>query len=87
MTNVITLGEKALYHGGLVLIWALLAWQIYQQIKTLHNFESGKALGVMLLTLLGMLIIWVLLGLVYALTGEIVRFVQQLGLEIYVRRY
>ena len=87
MTNVITLGEKALYHGGLVLIGALLAWQFYQQIKTLHNFESGKALGVMLLTLLGMLIIWVLLGLVYALTGEIVRFVQQLGLEIYVRRY
>jgi hypothetical protein len=87
MTNVITLDEKALYHGGLVIIWALVAWQFLQQIKTLHNFETGKAVGVMLLTLLGMLIIWILLGLVYALTGEIVRFVQQLGLEIYVRQY
>jgi hypothetical protein len=87
MTNAITLDEKALYHGSLVLIWVLLAWQFLQQVKTLHNFETGKAVGVMLLTLLGMLIIWVLLGLVYALTGEIVRFVQQLALEIYVRQY
>jgi hypothetical protein len=43
--------------------------------------------GVMLLTLLGMLIIWVLLGLVYALTGEIVQFVRQIALELYVRQY
>jgi hypothetical protein len=53
----------------------------------LHNFEAGKAIGVMLLTLLGMLMIWILLGLVYALTGEVVGFVQQLALEIYVRQY
>jgi hypothetical protein len=68
-------------------IWVLVAWQFFQQTKTLHNFETGKAVGVMLLTLVGMLVIWMLLGLVYALTGEIVRFVQQVVLEIYVRQY
>jgi hypothetical protein len=87
MTNVITLNEKALYHAGLFLIWALTAWQFFQQVRTVHNFDAGKAIGVMLLTLVGMLIIWVLVGLVYALTGEIVGFAQQLVLEIYVRQY
>jgi tetratricopeptide (TPR) repeat protein len=87
MTNLISLDEKALYHVGLAIIWTLIAWQFFQQVKTLHNFETGQAAGVMLLTLLGMLIIWVLLGLVYALTGEIVRFVEQIAMEIYVRRY
>ena len=87
MTNVITLNERALYNVGMGIVWGLMAWQFFQQTKTLHSFETGKAVGVMLLTLVGMLVIWMLLGLVYALTGEIVRFVQQVVLEIYVRQY
>jgi hypothetical protein len=87
MTNIISRDERALYHVALGLIWALLIWNLFQQMRTLHNFEAGKAMGVMLLTLLGMLMIWILLGLVYALTGEVVRFLQQLALEIYVRQY
>ena len=87
MTNLITRDEKALYYVGWIAIWTLMAWQLFQQVRTVHNFETGQALAVMVLTLLGMLIIWVLLGLVYALTAEIVRFVRQILLEIYVRRY
>jgi hypothetical protein len=87
MTNLITLDEEALYYAGWIAIWTLMAWQLFQQVKTIHNFEAGQALVVMALTLLGMLIVWVLLGLVYALTAEIVRFVRQILLEIYVRRY
>ncbi|HUV88626.1 MAG TPA: YIP1 family protein [Anaerolineae bacterium] len=87
MTHAITRDEKALYYVAQYLIWALVLWNFFQQIRTLHNFETGKAIGVLLLTLLGMLVIWLLVGLVYALTGEIVRFVQQIALEIYVRQY
>jgi hypothetical protein len=87
MTNGISLDERALYNVGMGIVWALIAWEFFQQVKTLHNFETGKAIGVVLLTLVGMLVIWMLLGLVYALTGEIVRFVQQIVLEIYVRQY
>ncbi len=87
MTNVITLDEKTLYRIALAIIWILLTWNFLHQIRTVHNFDTGKAIGVMLLTLLGMVIIWVLAGLVYALTSEIVRFVEQIALEIYVRQY
>ena len=87
MTHLITLDEKALWNVGQAVIWALVAWQFLQQIKTEHSFETRQAIVVMVLTLLGMLMIWVLVGLVYALTSEIVRFVRQILLEIYVRRY
>jgi DNA-binding beta-propeller fold protein YncE len=87
MTHVITRDEKMLYQAGQYLIGVLMVWQFYQQFKNLHNFEIGQAIGVMLLALVGMVIIWGLLGLVYALTGEVVRFIQQVALEIYVRRY
>ncbi len=87
LTNWITLDERALYNVGVGIIWSLLAWQFFQQVKTLHNFDTGKAIGVILLTLVGMLVIWMLMGLIYALTGEVVRFLQQIALEIYVRQY
>jgi small neutral amino acid transporter SnatA (MarC family) len=41
----------------------------------------------MVLTLVGMALIWILVGLVYALTAEIFRFIGQLVLEVYVRLY
>lgn len=87
VTHLITWDERALWHAGQVVIWALVAWQFLQQIKTEHSFETRQAIVVMALTLLGMLMIWVLVGLVYALTSEIVRFARQILLEIYVRRY
>jgi sugar lactone lactonase YvrE len=87
MTNVISLDEKILYQAGNYIIWGLTVWLFFQQVRMVHNFDTGKAVGVMALTLVGMLLIWLLIGLVFALTGEIVRFVQQLVLEIYVRQY
>ena len=87
LTNVLTLDERALYNVGMGIVWFLLAWQFFQQVKILHNFDTGKALGVMLLTFVGIVVIWMLTGLIYALTGEIVRFLQQIALEIYVRQY
>jgi len=87
MTNAITLDEKVFYQAGGYLMWGLLIWQFFNQVRTLHNFSTGRAIAVMVLTLIGMLIIWVLLGLVYALTSEVVRFIQQVALEIYVRQY
>ena len=87
MTNVISLDEKVLYQVGEYIIWGLMVWLFFQQFRTVQNFDTGKAIGVMVLTLVGMLLIWLLIGLVFALTGEIVRFVQQLALEIYVRQY
>ncbi len=87
VTHVITLDEKMLYQIAWWVIWGLLALQFIGVIKNVHNFEYGQAIGVMLLTLVGIALIWVLLGLIYALSAEIVRFIGQVILEIYVRMY
>ncbi len=87
LTNLITLDEKQLYQVLRMLIWVLLAWEFLRVMRDTHHFEFSQALLVMLLTLVGMLVVWILLGLVYALSAEIVRFISQIILEIYVRLY
>jgi hypothetical protein len=87
LTNIISLNEKNLYNVLWYSIWVLLVWQFFMVIKETHHFEFGQAISVMLLTLVGMVLIWLLSGLVYALTSEIFRFIGQLVLETYVRLY
>lgn len=87
ITHLISLDEKSLYQVLWVCIYALMLWEFLQVMRNAHAFEFGQALGVMLLSAVGMVVIWILCGLVYALTAEIVRFIQQLLLEIYVRMY
>jgi len=87
LTNIISLDENAVYHAGWVVIWLLIVWEFFKVIRDSHNFEFGQTFGVMLLSLLGIVVIWILLGLVYALTAEIFRFIGQIIFEIYVRLY
>lgn len=89
MTNIMTRGdtEKALFSAAWVIIWGLMILQFLLVIKNIHNFEIGQSIFVMLLTLVGIIALWVLAGLIYALTAEIFRFIRELILEIYVRLY
>lgn len=87
LTHIITLDEKVIYQVAWVIIGVLMTWEFLQVIKNIHAFEYGQAIGVMLLTLVGIVVIWILVALVYALTAEIFRFIEQVILEIYVRMY
>ena len=87
LTNLMTRDELTLHNTAWALIWGLLVLQFLLVIKNVHNFELGQAIFVMLLTLVGILVLWVLVGLVYALTSEIIRFISDIILEIYVRLY
>lgn len=87
ITNVITRDEKSIYNVLWYIIWGLLVIQFLIVVVNVHKFELGQAIPLMGLMLVGMIAIWVLLGLIFALTSEIVRFVSQLALELYVRLY
>lgn len=87
LTNILTLNEKTIYDMAWYVIWFLLIWQFLKVIRETHDFEFGQAVYVMVLSLIGILLLWILLGLVYALTSEIFRFIGQLILEVYVRLY
>ena len=87
ITNIMTLDEKNLYHIAWSIIWGLTFLQFLLAIKNTHKFELGQSISVMFLTFIGILALWVLVGLIYALTSEIVRFFRDILLEIYVRLY
>jgi hypothetical protein len=87
VTRVLTLDDKALFRAGWLVIWGLVFWQFFRQGQRLHNLETGKSILLVVLSLSGMFFVWILLGLIYALTGEIVRFVREILLEIYIRRF
>jgi len=87
LTNILSLDEKAIYNALHYAIWILLVWQFLQLLRDTHHFDFGQSISVMLLTLVGIVLVWILFGLVYALTSEIFRFIGQLVLEIYVRLY
>jgi DNA-binding beta-propeller fold protein YncE len=87
LTNIMTRDEKSLYDVAWAIIWGLTFLQFLLVIKNTHNFEWGQSISVMLLTLVGIIALWVLAGLIYALTAEIFRFFRDLLLEVYVRLY
>jgi len=87
LTNLMTRDQMSLYNTAWALIWGLLILQFLLVIKNVHNFELGQAIFVMLLAVVGIIVLWVLAGLVYALTAEIFRFMRDIILEIYVRLY
>jgi hypothetical protein len=87
LTNIMSRNELTLHNVTWAFIWGLLVLQFLLVIKNVHNFEWGQAIFVMLLTLVGIIVLWVLAGLVFALTSEIFRFIRDIILEIYVRLY
>lgn len=87
VTNVLTLSEAGLLQWAWYAVWALMAWQYFRQGEQLHNFDFGESVLVFFLNLFGMLVLWALAALVYTLTADIVRFIGQIILEIYVRRF
>lgn len=87
LTNILSLNEKTIYYALYYAIWVILAWQFLLVIRDTHHFELLQSFKVSMLILVGMVFIWILCSLVYALTSEIFRFIGQLVLEIYVRLY
>jgi hypothetical protein len=87
LTNLISLDEKIIFQAGWVVIYGLMVWEFLKVIRAAHNFEFGQGVLVTLLTVVGIAFIWILCGLVYALSAEIIRFIGQIILEIYVRLY
>jgi DNA-binding beta-propeller fold protein YncE len=87
LTHILSLDEKAIYDVLWTVTWGLFFLEMFLVIKNEHAFEYGQTLLVMMLSAVAIVAIWILLGLVYALSAEIVRFIGSIIMEIYVRLY
>jgi hypothetical protein len=85
LTNVLTLQEMPVYIfiSGFVFLW--VAFLLIMKVKILHDFNLYKLLGILMLTIVGMLIIWFVLILFYGLVNQAFNFVAGLITEIRFR--
>lgn len=85
LSNVLTLKEIHLYRlvslGSL--FWAV--YLVFLQVRTTHDYTTGKAVWVMLLSVLGMLLLWSFGILFYLMVGQIGIFVRNILEEINLR--
>jgi hypothetical protein len=85
MSKVQTLDDNATYQGLRQIATWWTIWLQFQQIRILNDYQFKKALTVALVSLLGVGIIWGMSTLVYGLTDQLIKFVQEIVLELTVR--
>lgn len=85
VTNVLTLGERALVDVPLAAVYLWTAALFVTSVKVIHNYEWRQALGISVLTVIGMLLIWAVGAMVYGLTDQVVHFVREVWREVLIR--
>lgn len=85
LTNLLSKSEQSvhLFVFGGMMVWVALL--LLMQIKILHDFELPKLALVTFLTIVGMLIIWFAVIMVYGLINQAVNFVVGIVKEINYR--
>ncbi|MCQ6563116.1 YIP1 family protein [Paenibacillus mendelii] len=85
LTNLLSKSEKSVY---LFFFFGMIVWVallLLMQIKILHDYELPKLVLVTFLTIVGMLIIWFVIIMVYGLANQAVNFALGLIKEINYR--
>lgn len=82
VSNVMGLEEGYLYTGatGFVLLW--VGYLLIMNIKIIHDFELYELLLILFLSLVGMLIIWFVMILIYGLLNQLVNFIIGIIMEL-----
>jgi len=84
-SNILTSDEAALYNGvqGLMFWWMGLLF--YLKVKVVHDFDFGKAFLAAALSVFGMVAIFGISALTYFMSNRVIRFLWEVGYEIYTR--
>lgn len=85
MTQILALEESGTIIFLKYFIYAWVIWLFILKVKILHNFDLGKALFIIALSLIGMAIIWFIGILLFGLTNQFINFVFELIKEMRLR--
>lgn len=61
------------------------AFLLFQQVRLLNDYQFKKTVSVCMVSLVGVGVIWGMSALVYGLTDQLVKFVQEIVLELTIR--
>ncbi|GAB6926508.1 hypothetical protein JCM10914A_04910 [Paenibacillus sp. JCM 10914] len=85
LSQILTQGEYYTYWGLIYFINAWVMFLFLVKVKTLHDFELGKMLWIIVLTIVGMLVIWFVGFLIFGLVNQAIEFVIGVVKEIQFR--
>lgn len=63
------------------IVWIYCIFQVFVSIKAMNDFTLKKTIGIVILTLVGIVLCWVLILLLYGLTGQLINTAYQLLVE------
>ena len=82
LSQILSQGEQGLFdviNAG-ILIWMILG--LFVALLTMNDYRLRKALGVTIASLIGMLILWAVAILIYALSSQLVVFINSILVEL-----
>lgn len=85
LSNLLTLKEISIYGGIYYFMYGWMAVMLFLQVMIIHDFEFGKTVGIILLSILGMIIMWLIVVMIYGLVNQAIVFVVNILKEIRYR--
>lgn len=85
LTNVMTSTDMVFLDAIHTILWAWIGILIFLYTKEMNQYGFWRSVGVVLLSILGILIIWATIGIVLTLSNQFYQFVKELILEITIR--
>lgn len=85
ISNVMTQKEMSIYGSIYLFMYGWMLFMLILQVKIVHDFELGKTIGIILLSVLAMIIMWFVILLIYGLINQSVMFVIEILKEIRYR--
>lgn len=84
LSQILSATDGAIYYGLSALVWVWVLYQFYRQVNVLNNYTLPQTIGLIALTLCGMLALWVLLVLLYFLSRNLFQFFREIWMELYL---
>jgi len=82
ITRVLGLEELQLYSALQTFVWVWVLINFFLNVRTLNDYSMGKTFTVCITSLISMFLIWAVVVLLFALTSQLLQFVQDVLLEI-----
>ncbi len=85
LSNLLSLDEQSVYSFCNAFIFGWVSWLLLLKVKIVHDFELGKLLWIIFLSLLGMAVIWFIGILLFGLINQFIHFIADLVKELSLR--
>ncbi len=84
LSQVLTVEESGLYYGIVFIMYLWIVLLMFIALIQMNNYSFVKGLTVALLSIIGIVLIWVVLILAFAFTFQIVLFIRELLQELQI---